>query len=103
MATAWRGAGFDFPKRMQFRRTRLTEQPVPGVGANPHDAGEVSLNVAEAHGAQQRREVATKRPDGGAAGGARIDRRDQKDRGPGQSRNHRLRFRGQFGLRGHWL
>ena len=40
-------AGFYFPKRMQFRRPRLTIEPVPCVGSNPHHAGEVSLNIAE--------------------------------------------------------
>ena len=43
-------AGFDFPKRMQFRRPRLAEQPVPGVGANPHHTGEISLDIAEPDG-----------------------------------------------------
>ena len=40
-------AGFDFPKRMQFRRPRLTKEPVPGVGSNPHHAGEVAFDIAK--------------------------------------------------------
>ena len=43
-------AGFEFAKRMQFRRPRLTKQPVPRVRSDPHHAGELSLDVAEADG-----------------------------------------------------
>ncbi len=43
-------AGFDFAKRMQFRRPRLTKQPVPRVRSDPHHAGELSFDVAEADG-----------------------------------------------------
>jgi hypothetical protein len=40
-------AGPDFPKRMQFCRSRVTEEPVPRIRSNPHHAGQVSLNIAE--------------------------------------------------------
>ena len=43
-------AGPDFPKRMQFRRPRLTKEPVPRVGSNTYHAGEVSLDIAESDG-----------------------------------------------------
>ena len=84
-------AGLDLSKRMQLCRPRIAEDPVPRLGADPHDAGEVSLDIAEADRAQQRREVAAKRPDGRTARLARVDRYDKKDRGPGKGLNDRLR------------
>ena len=44
-------SGADLAERMQLRRPRRAEQPVPGVRADAHDAGEISLEVAEADGA----------------------------------------------------
>ena len=38
----------DLAERMQFLRPRRAEQPVPGVGAERHDAGQPALEVAEA-------------------------------------------------------
>ena len=38
---------------MQFGRPRLAEQPVPGVGADPHHAGQIALDIAEADRADQ--------------------------------------------------
>src|SRR5882757_6094700 len=96
--------GPDFPKRMQFCGARLAKQPVPCVGAYSHHAGEVSLDIAEANGSDQRREVAAKRPDGCLTCGAGVDRDDQKNRCRGQILNHWLRH-GPVGWRAgrsHW-
>jgi hypothetical protein len=64
---AWRerdAAGLDLAERMQFGRARAAEDLVPGVRSNPHHAGQLSLEVAEADGTDQRRQiVAAKRPE----------------------------------------
>ena len=95
VATAWRGPAPDFTERMQFRRTRLAKQPVPRVRAEAHHAGQLCLEVAECHGAQQRRQVAAESADGPAAGAVRIDSHDDKDRGARQGLDNRLRDRRQ--------
>ena len=84
-------AGLEFPKWVEFCRPRLTKEPVPGVGPDPHHAGEVSPDIAEADRTDQRREVAAKRPDCRSVRGARVDRDDHEDRGAGQILNHQLR------------
>jgi hypothetical protein len=56
--------GLDLPKRMQLRRPRIAEEPFPRLGADSHHAGEISLDIAEADRAQQRREIAAKQPHG---------------------------------------
>ena len=63
---AWRGDGMarsrpNFAERMQFVRARVAEQPIPDVGAEPHHTGETRLQIAEFHGAEQRRKVCTER------------------------------------------
>ena len=44
-------AGADFAERMQLRRPRRAEQLIPRLGSDAHDAGKISLDVAEADGA----------------------------------------------------
>src|SRR4029077_142653 len=56
-------ARLDLSKGMQLRRPRITEEPVPRLGADPQDAGEISLDIAETDRTYQPREVAAKRPD----------------------------------------
>ena len=51
---AWRGhgvtrPGLDLPERMELRRSGPAEKPVPGRGTEPHDAGEVALEVPKGH------------------------------------------------------
>src|SRR5207237_8473108 len=59
---AWRGHGMarlrpDLPERMELRRSGSAEKPVPGRGTEPHDAGEVALEVAKADRPNEGREV----------------------------------------------
>ncbi len=77
-------SGADLAERVQLRRPRLAEKPVPRVGPEPHDAGKAGFEVAKFHGAQQRGEVPAERTDGGAIVRARIYRHDQEDRGAGE-------------------
>ncbi len=91
MATAWRESGLDLAKGMQFGRTRPAEDFVPGLRSDPHHAGQVALDVAEADGADQRREiVAAERPESGAAVGAGFYRHHQENGGARQRLNDRL-------------
>ena len=54
----------DLAERMQVLRPRRAEQPVPGVGAESHDAGQPAVEVAKADRAQEGGEIATQRPHG---------------------------------------
>ena len=76
---------------MQFRRPRRPEEPVPRVGANPHNAGEPPFEVAKFHRAQQRGEVAAERAYGRAMVRPGLECHDQEDRGTGERRGDRLR------------
>ena len=91
METAWRAparisrngcnsAGRGGPKRRSH-----------ASGPKPHDAGKASFQVAKFHGAHQRGEVSAERAQGGAIFRARIERRDQEDRGAGERRGYWLR------------
>ena len=95
----------ELAKRMQLGGLRRAEQAVPGVRADAHDAGEIGLDVAEADGAHQARQVAAKIPHSRAARGAGIDGHDQEDRGPRQRTGHQLRLGRQCGFiwRGHGI
>ena len=66
---AWRGdrmarSGAELAERVKFRRPRVAEQPVPGVGADAHHAGKAGLEIAKFHRADQGREVGAERPHG---------------------------------------
>src|SRR5262249_38388650 len=71
-------------------RTRVAEQPVPGVGPDPHRAGQAGFEVAEFHRADQRRKVGAERSHRRAIVRPRIDRHDQEDRGAGEGCRYRL-------------
>ena len=73
--------GSNLPERMQFCRPRIPEEPRPCIGANSHDAGQRTFDVAEFHGAEQGAEVCTERPQGRSIVRSRIDRQHQEDRG----------------------
>jgi hypothetical protein len=45
-------SGPDFAERMQLCRVRSAKESIPRIRSYPHDAGKISLNVAEADGAQ---------------------------------------------------
>ncbi|MCS3558647.1 hypothetical protein M2222_000969 [Bradyrhizobium elkanii] len=81
----------NFPKRVQILRSRGTEQPVPDAGADAHDARQPPLQIAEADGAQQRRQVRAETAYGGVAFRSGIDRHDQEDGRPRETRDDRLR------------
>ena len=89
--TAWRAAGANLPERMQLRRPRRPEQPVPRLGADPHDAGEARFEVAKSHRADQAGQVGAERAHGRAMVRSGLDRHDQEDRGTGERRGYRLR------------
>lgn len=44
----------NFPERMQLLRPRCPEQSVPGIGADPHDAGKPSIRCPKADATHQR-------------------------------------------------
>jgi hypothetical protein len=87
--------GVKFPKRMQLCRPRLTEEPIPGLGAKSHDARQSRFNVAEPNRAHQPGKIRAQRPQGCAIFGARLDAHHQKNRGPAERRQYRLRDGGR--------
>jgi hypothetical protein len=92
-------AGLEFPKGVQLFRPWFTKQPIPCVGPYSQDAGEISLDIAEANGTQQSRQIAAERPNRCPARLARVDGHDQEDRGSRQRLNDCLWAGGQTGLR----
>ena len=75
---------------MKFGRARVPEQPVPGVGADSHHAGEPGFEIAKFNRANQAGKICAERPHGGAIVLARVDRHDQEDRGACERRRYRL-------------
>src|SRR3984957_8356476 len=84
---------------MQCGGPRRPKEAVPRVGPKPHDAGNATFQVAEFHRAPQRAEISAERAQPGAIVRARVERRDQEDRGAGERRGYRLRNRGQSSSR----
>ena len=74
----------DFAKGVQLSRFRRSEQAVPRVGADPHDAGESAIGRAKADAPHQRGEIAAQaaRRSLGFRPGAQSD--DQKNGGARQ-------------------
>ena len=83
-------SGPELAERVQFGRARVPEQPVPGVGPDPHHAGEAGFEIAKFNRANQARKVGAERPHGRAIVRARVYRHDQEDRGAGERRRYRL-------------
>src|SRR5256885_577534 len=54
-------SGPDLAERMQLRRPRRAEEPIPRLRSKPHHAGQASLKIAETHGANQRRQISAQR------------------------------------------
>ena len=71
----------DFAERMQVLRLRRSEEPVPCVGAERHDAGQPPLEVAEAHCAQKSGQITTQGPHGGIVFRSGVHRHDEKNSG----------------------
>ncbi len=83
-------SGPELAERVKFGRARVAEQPVPGVGADAHDAGEAGLEIAKFNRANQARKVRAERPHGVDIVLALVDGHDQEDRGARQRRRYRL-------------
>ncbi len=90
VATAWRGAGAEFPERVQLGRARLAEQAVPNRRSEPDDAGQSAFEVTKPDGAQQRGEIGAQRAHRGFGFWAGVDGDHQKDRGAGQLQREQL-------------
>ena len=45
--------GVKFPERMQLLRPWRSQEPVPGIRADAHDAGQARFDIPEAHGAHE--------------------------------------------------
>src|SRR5438552_608017 len=82
--------GSNFAEDVQLGRPRLTEEPPPNVGSKRHDTREVSRSVAKSNGAQERSEVSAERSDNRLVTDARVNLRNEEDRGAGQRRGDRL-------------
>ena len=72
----------DLAEGVQILWLRRTEKPVPGIGAEGHDAGQPAFEVPEAHRAQKRRQIAAQRLYRGFVLLAGIDCHDEKNRRP---------------------
>ncbi len=82
----------NFAKRMELRGSRRSEELIPGIGPERHDAGEAAVEIAKIHCAYQRGQVTAKSPDDVEMLGSPIYFENQKDRGRSQRRGYRLRF-----------
>jgi hypothetical protein len=70
----------DLAERVQMGRPWLPEHPVPRVGAESYDAGQVAFQVAESNRAQEGGEVSAERTDGAGTLDSWIHRENQEDR-----------------------
>src|SRR5215467_6719526 len=100
----WRGnrmpkPGPDFPERVKFGWPRISEQPVPCIGPDPHHTGKTGFELAKSHRANQRREVRAERSNGRALIGVRIYRQNQEDRGASEWCRYGLRNSHSVNLR----
>jgi hypothetical protein len=84
-------SGSDLPERMQLCRPRWPKETVPRVGTKPHDTGKAPFQVTKFHRSQQRAEVSAERAQGCAIVKARLECRDEEDRGAAKRRGYRLR------------
>jgi len=64
--------GANLAKRVQFRRTRRAKKLVPGVGADPHDAGKSGFNVSKFNCATQGGKIRAEGPNDGSIAGAGL-------------------------------
>src|SRR5271165_492863 len=84
-------SGANLPEGMQLCRPRRPKEAVPRVGTEPHDAGKAPFQVPKFHRSQQRGEVSAERTQGGPIVKARVECRDQEDRGASERSGYRLR------------
>ena len=71
---------------VQIERPRLTEQPIPDVGAERDDARQIATHVARSDSAHQGVEAAAYLPGALSMQGAGLDGQDEEDRGAGLRR-----------------
>src|SRR5580692_8711337 len=83
----------EFPEGMQFRRSRIAEELVPGIRSEGRDAGESSINVAKLNRANQPGKVAAEGTYRCVTLGVRLHRNDKKNGCTRERREHRLRKR----------
>ena len=83
-------SGAELAEGVKFSRSRVAEQPVPGVGPDSHHAGEAGLEITKFNGPDQAGKVRAKRPHGADIVLALVDGHDQEDRGARQRRRYRL-------------
>jgi hypothetical protein len=88
----------DLTKGMQLPGPRRAEQPVPGVGAEAHDAGQPAVGIAEADRAQQARQVGGKALHGLLMVRSVVHRHDEEHGGARQRRGDRLGIRERHAL-----
>ncbi len=84
VATANPRPGAEFAERMQLRRARDAEQPIPDLGPKRDDAGQPAIEVAKPDRAQQVGHIGAERAHRALGLGPGVDRDDEKDRGRGQ-------------------
>ena len=80
----------DLAEGVQPLGPRSAEEPVPGVRADPHHAGEPPLEVAEVDGPDEGGEIAAQAPHGRFALLARVDRDHEENGGPREGGDDRL-------------
>ena len=69
----------NFMEGMEFGRTWQAEEAVPGVGPEPHDAGESAIEGTKTDGAEKRREIGAEREGRGTIVVTGLDRDDKKN------------------------
>ena len=50
----------NFQERMEFRRTGQAEEAVPGIGTNPHNAGQGAIKIAKTNTSKERGKICAK-------------------------------------------
>jgi hypothetical protein len=91
---------------MQFCRSRLPKEAIPGFGSKPHDAGKASFEITKFDSADQCGEISAERAQERAILGTWLERGDQKYCGAGERSGHCLRESRRFSCRfgcGHWI
>ena len=91
--------GPEFAERVQFRRARRAEQPVPNCRPERHDAGQIAFEIAKSDRPQQGAQIGAQGSRRRFGLGAGLDRDHKKDRGAGQLHRQQLRQRARSGHR----
>ena len=73
-------AASDFAERVEVGRARRPEKPVPRIGPEPEDAGQLAFDVAKPDCAQERGKIGTERAHRRASLAPWIDSHNEEDR-----------------------